>query len=64
LISTRFEKKSDAQEARKSLSDLRSKFDAARKTPKQLMTEYNNEPTELINQRAFKIAIHSLKVLS
>jgi len=28
------------------------------------MTEFNNEQTELINQRAFKLAIHSLKVLS
>ncbi len=49
LMATRFEKKSDAGEARKSLSDLRSKLEGQRKTGKQLLTEWNNEQTELIN---------------
>lgn len=64
LLNTRFEKKSDAQEARKSLSDLKSKFEATRKSPKALLQEFNSEQTELINLRAFKLAVNSLKVCS
>lgn len=67
LLSANFSRKCDAGEARKALSDLKGKFDSMKhlgKTAKQLLSEFNPEKTELISQRAFKQALHSLRSLS
>lgn len=63
-MKTVFVLKSDPNDARKALSDLKSKFSKMRDTPSGLLSKYNNEKTELMNQRAFKQALYSMGVLS
>lgn len=64
LLTTKFEKKSDSVEARKCLVDIRNKLETMKKSPQRFLQDHNTEQTELINLRAFKLAINSLKVLT
>lgn len=64
MLTTKFEQKSDGIEARKCLVDVRNKLEIIKKQPQRFLQEFNSEQTELINLRAFKLAINSLKVLT
>jgi len=51
------------------LKDLKQRFEASRNdgtrlNAAKLMNDYNPEQTEKINLRAFKLALHSLAVIS
>lgn len=63
MMGTKFDRKYDQAEARKSLFDVRNKLEQLHITPQKLLMEYNSDTTELINISSFKIAIHSLKCL-
>ena len=63
MMGTKFDRKYDQAEARKSLFDVRNKLEQLHITPQKLLMDYNSDKTELINISSFKIAINSLKCL-
>lgn len=64
LQNSQFKNKADAQEARKSLYDLKQRFETTKTTPQRFLQEANPEKSELITIRLFKITLNNLKLLT
>ena len=64
LLNSQFKNKADAQEARKSLYDLKQRFETTKTTPQRFLQEANPEKSELITIRLFKVTLNNLKLLT
>ena len=64
MLKAKFERKCDAEDAKKALALVKQRMTTVGKTPMQVMNTFDMEKTKRLSLRNFKMAVHSLKTLS